>query len=122
MNRRIKIAYIDDAALLGVFTAKPLPGPSIKDEYFRYHCLHILNVPLGTTVNNVSWNYSRQCFMLILTHESFDEIPLGEELPIMDVQLREAITDQYGNICYTRFNPGDGTTNESSNYRTNPLF
>jgi hypothetical protein len=74
-DRRYKIAYVSHDLLTNFLTTSISTG--LRYAKIASEAL----IPEGAKVAHVSYDFSRQCLAVILHHESFDEVPLGVEIP-----------------------------------------
>lgn len=74
-DRRYKIAYVSHDLLTSFLTTSIATGlryAKIASEAM---------IPEDAKIVHVSHDFARQCLAVILYHESFDEVPLGMEIP-----------------------------------------
>lgn len=74
-DRRYKIAYVSHDLLTSFLTTSITTGlryAKIASEAM---------IPEDAKIVHVSHDFARQCLAVILYHESFDEVPLGMEIP-----------------------------------------
>lgn len=98
MSQNLKRASIDPDELLRVFLKPLCPLPKQEGDVFYHEAIKLNGVPEDTTVRGIYFNVINLCFDVILEHPDFPEVPMGDNLPKVDVLLNYVRVDHQGNI------------------------
>ena len=83
MNRRVKIVALPVEAVMGCL--------DLSDQRFIER-ISLPSLPAGYKVVGVFGNWPRRCIDVMVSHESFPEVPIGEQLPRLPETPAEIIT------------------------------
>ena len=75
MERRLKILHVRESLIIECLQ------PSENRRVISFP-----KMPEGTKIQHVSFDYMRNAFMLFLHHPSFDPVPEGEIIPLIDTE------------------------------------
>jgi hypothetical protein len=82
-SRRVKIISIDENLFVDVLNW------CAESERGKFLCIPTCEaIPEGTEVVSVSANWSRRCLEAMITHPTFDEVPVGECPPVIPDLLK----------------------------------
>lgn len=82
-QRRYKIIQVPDHMVLNCFVTST-DGP----ECLTMNRITIPGLPENARVVFANWSNYRGCFELVVYHESFPELPAGEEIPVLQKEYK----------------------------------
>ena len=83
MSRRWKRVMISEEFLLDIFNINRNEPATIDGTLFRG--IRFEGIPTNAKIERVSHDHYRCCFVLAISHESFDEIHEGQPIPKLEV-------------------------------------
>jgi hypothetical protein len=73
-SRRLRRYYVNESCLLDYLRS--------MEQWPEYVGKTVIkDIPEGATVEGVHYSFDRHCLTVVVGHESFDEVPDGEEIP-----------------------------------------
>jgi hypothetical protein len=74
---RVRLLYVGKYTVL---------DSCFPNREWHVRCLNIAEIPEGTFVRGVHYEYSRNAFAFVLEHPSFEPVPPGVEIPSIEVR------------------------------------
>ena len=86
-ERRYKLAYINPEEIINLFY---YPEYAVN----AFYKTQFIGLPEGYKIKNVSYDYPKHSFVVIIEHESFDPVPLHEYPPLIETETRVILMNQ----------------------------
>ena len=119
-RRKLKIAFVSERDLLGLFLMKQQPGPTKENEVSVRVAIVLDGVPEDTTFEAVNYDYQRQAFFVVIGHESFEPVKEYERFPETTVSVRQVWVNHKNEIIGTCLREGQDNKATNSNWRDQP--
>ena len=99
-TRRVKILHVHDQVVLSVF-AQRVPAGTVKE----YYDICWSDLPEDVELISVHYDPERLAFAFLISHKSFEEIPIGDCVPSVKTMLmryRIKLTKPQQNEIYSK--------------------
>jgi hypothetical protein len=83
MKRRTKIVRATSQFIINLLNMNEIMN-DLKSDYFNIVMVKFSVLPDGCIFDHAYWDHNNNCWNLIVTHESFDEIQDGDPVPIIE--------------------------------------
>lgn len=106
MARR-KLAVVNERDIIGIFLA---PRPKVDAEKWTFvrQALQIKDAPDDLAIIGANFDFARQAFVIVLSSETFDDIPYGEILPFIEIQIQQVFVNEKDEITGILTNNSEG--------------
>lgn len=82
-NRKVKLLFMEPQIIVHIMNYLPGKG-SEKDRFIE---INNYDCPSDAQVVAISYDHPTQCFACLLSHETFEEVPMGEMPPIIEPKI-----------------------------------